>query len=255
MDSTRSSPEKLERYRDFFDLQLRFAEAVAEKTSTPIADAVLRSTNLHRRFGLGDAPADEAPGPAWQEYVRGLKTLATHPQRADWTQTFYARSPEEQSAFPDHVFGCFEFHSGDATDIVRLHFYNRDALGPLSKARATARRRELRNMFAYIRMRFPNAARVEGRSWLYGTEAYRRLFPEDYVRSRIVIENGDRFQGMARWGQFLDREGRVKPELREIFMQNIERLDADRLWEAFPLPSFRAQARIDVFYECYGIAG
>ena len=33
--------EKAERYRDFFDLQLRFAEAVAEKRSMPIAEAAL----------------------------------------------------------------------------------------------------------------------------------------------------------------------------------------------------------------------
>ena len=67
-----------------------------------------------------------------------------------------------------------------------------------------------------------------------------------------MIESGDRFQGMARWGQFLDREGNVKPELKEIFLRNIARLNADTLWEAFPLPSFRVRAPIDVFYECYG---
>ncbi|SDO96042.1 hypothetical protein [Afipia sp. GAS231] len=253
MDSTHGGHEKSERYGDFFDLQLRFAEAVAEKTSTQIADAVLLTTNFHRRFGLGDAPADGAAGPAWQEYARGLEALATHRQRAGWTQAFYSRSPEEQSAFPDHVFGCFEFHASDATDIVRLHFYNRDALGPLSKTRAEARRRELETMFASIRKHFPNAAHVDGRSWLYGTEAYRRLFPESYVRSRVVIESGDRFQGMARWGQFLDREGNVKPELKEMFLRNIARLNPHKLWEAFPLPSFRVSAPIGVFYECYGI--
>lgn len=254
MDSERGGPRKIERYRDFFDLQLRFAEAVAERTSTPIADAVLLTTNFHRRFGLGDVPLDGAACPAWQQYARGLEALATHRQRADWTQAFYARSPEEQSAFPDHVFGCFEFHASDATDIVRLHFYNRDAQGPLSKARANTRQRELENMFATIRKRFPNAARVEGHSWLYGTEAYRRLFPDDYVRSRAVIESGKRFQGMARWGQFLDRESRVKPALKDTFLKNIERLNADRLWEAFPLPSFRVTAPIEVFYENYGVA-
>jgi hypothetical protein len=253
MDSARGGQAKIERYRDFFDLQLRFAQAVAEKTATPIADAVLLTTNFHRRFGLGDAPLDGAPGQSWQEYARRLEGLATHRQRADWTQAFHARSPEEQSAFPDHVFGCFEFHASDATDIVRLHFYNRDAAGPVSKARAEMRRRELESMFANIRKRFPNARYVEGRSWLYGTEAYRRLFPDDYVRSRMVIESGDRFQGMSRWGQFLDREGHVKPALKEMFLRNIQRLNADRLWEAFPLPSFRVRAPIDVFYECYGI--
>jgi hypothetical protein len=254
MDRTSGGHEKLERYRDFFDLQLRFAEAVAEKTSTPIADTVLLSTNFHRRFGLGDAPDDGATGPAWQQYARGLEALTTHQQRADWTQTFYAKAPDERSSFPNHVFGCFSFHAGDATDMVRLHFSNRDALGPLSKARAGARRRELESMFATIRKRFPNAGHVEGRSWLYGTEAYRRLFPEDYVRSRVMIESGDRFQGMSRWGQFLDRDGNVKPALKEMFLRNIARLNPDKLWEAFPLPSFRATAPIDVFYECYGIA-
>jgi hypothetical protein len=254
MDSVRSSQAKTERYRDFFDLQLRFAEAVSGTTSTPIADAVLLTTNLHRRFGLGDAPLDGATCPAWQEYARGLEVLATHRQRTDWTQTFYARSPEEQSAFPDHVFGCFEYHASDATDIVRLHFYNRDALGPLSKARAEVRRRELERMFATIRTRFPNARYVAGTSWLYGTEGYRRLFPENYVRSRVVIESGTRFQGMSRWGQFLDRDGNVRPALKEMFLRNIARLNPDRHWEAFPLPSFRVRAPIDVFYDCYGIA-
>ncbi len=115
------------------------------------------------------------------------------------------------------------------------------------------RRRELGTMFAYIRKRFPNAGYVEGRSWLYGAEAYRRLFPEDYVRSRLVIESGDRFQGMARWGQFLDRDRNVKLPLKQIFLRNIECLDANRLWEAFPLPSFQVRAPIDVFYACYGI--
>lgn len=258
MDSTRGDHGKIERYRDFFDLQLRFAEAVAEKTSTPIADAALLTTNFHRRFGLGDAPADDAPGPAWQQYARGLEALTTHQQRADWTQTFYAKAPDERSAFPNQVFGCFSFHAGDATDIVRLHFNNRDALnrnvlGPLSKPRAEVRRHELENMFAYIKMRFPNACYVEGRSWLYGTEAYRRLFPEDYVGSRVLINSGDRFQGMSRWGQFLDRKGHVEPELKDMFLRNIARLNPDRLWEAFPLPSFRVRAPIGVFYECYGI--
>src|SRR5439155_23745842 len=107
--------------------------------------------------------------------------------------------------FPDHVFGCFYFHAVDESKIVRLHFYNRDPLGPLGKAREDERQRELARMFACVRRRFPHVTGVEGRSWLYGTEAYRRLFPEEYVRSRVAIENDRRFQGMSRWGQFLDR--------------------------------------------------
>ena len=252
MDQGGGGNEKAQRYRDFFDLQLRFAEAVAEETSTPIADAVLRYTNFHRRFGLGDFARD-GPRPPWHDYARELSRLGTHDERADWTQAYYAQAADEQPAFPDQVFGCFEFHADEETGIVRLHFYNRDALGPLSKARMAERRRELESMFVCINRRFPDARHVEGRSWLYGTQAYRRLLPEDYVRSRTVIESGSRFYGMSRWGQFLDREGKVKPPLKEMFLRNIERLDVSRLWEAFPLPSFRVSSPIDAFYECYGI--
>jgi hypothetical protein len=242
--------EKAERFRDFFDLQLRFAEAIAERTETPLAEAVLRYTNFHRRFGLGDVAADE-PNPSWHAYARELPRFASHDARAGWTQAFYAQSPDERLSFPDHLFGCFYFHASNDSAIVRLHFYNRDPLGSLSKARAGERRRELANLFASVRRRFPQVTHVEGRSWLYGTDAYRRLFPDQYVQSRAPMENDRRFQGMARWGQFLDREGGVKPQLKEAFLRNIERLDTSRLWQAFPLPSFRVRAPIDAFYAHY----
>jgi hypothetical protein len=252
MDGIAVMNDKADRFRDFFDLQLRFAETIAERTATPLAEAVLRYTNLHRRFGLGDVTADE-PHPSWHAYARELSRLASHDARAAWTQAFYAQSPDERLSFPDHVFGCFYFHASNDSEILRMHFYNRDPLGPLSKARAEQRRRELESMFAAIRRRFPHLKRVEGRSWLYGTEAYRRLFPDDYVQSRAVMENDRRFQGMARWGQFLDRDGKVKPALKQAFLRNLDQLDTGRLWQAFPLPSFQVSAPIEAFYARYGI--
>jgi len=241
---------KAERYCDFFDLQLRFAEAIAERTSIPIDEAVLLYTNLHRRFGLGDVTA-AGPHPSWQEYARKLGALGSHEARLRWTQTFYAQAPDERPTFPEHVFGCFHLHADHASAIVRLHFYNHDPLGPLSKARTGERRRELVSVFTRVRQLFPHARQVEGRSWLYGTEAYRRLFPDDYVQSRLEIDNDRRFQGMSRWGQFLDRDGNVKPALKQIFLRNMDALDASRLWRAFPLPSFRVSAPIDAFYAHY----
>lgn len=254
MDGIAVMNEKAVRFRDFFDLQLRFAEAIAERTAMPLAEAVLRYTNFHRRFGLGDVAAGE-PHPSWHAYACQLSQLASHDARAGWTQAFYAQSPDERLSFPDHVFGCFYFHASHDSEIVRMHFYNRDPLGPLSKARAEERRRELGAMFACIRRRFPQVTHVEGRSWLYGAEAYRRLFPDPYVLSRAPMENDRRFQGMARWGQFLDRNGNVKPALKAIFLRNIDSLDAGRLWQAFPLPSFRVSAPIDTFYAHYQLEG
>jgi hypothetical protein len=245
---------KIVRYRDYFDLQMHFAEAVAERMSISVADAVLRTTNLHRRMGLGDPP-ESAPGPVWQQYAQQLDRLKTHQQRTEWTQAFYAQASDERPAFPNQVSGCFDFHADEETGIVRIHFYNRDAEGPLRKARMTERRRELEDMFAYVDKYFPAAKTVLGRSWLYGTEAYRRLFPDQYVRSPAIIEGDRRFQGMSRWGQFLDHQGGVKPSLREAFIRNIDRLNTERLWEAFPLPALQVSAPIEVFYHHYGITG
>ena len=45
--------ERAARLRDYFDLQLRFAEAVAVTAALPLADAVAHYTNFYRRFGLG----------------------------------------------------------------------------------------------------------------------------------------------------------------------------------------------------------
>jgi hypothetical protein len=125
---------KAGRYRDFFDLQLRFAEAAAVQTSTPMADAVLLYTNFHRRFGLGDFSRDGL-NPAWNDYAGKLAALDSHEQRAGWTQAFYAQVPEGQPAFSGHIFGCFEFDADEETGIVRPHFYNRDSSGALGKAR------------------------------------------------------------------------------------------------------------------------
>jgi hypothetical protein len=71
------------------------------------------------------------------------------------------------------------------------------------------------------------------------------------MQSRVVMEDGRRIQGMARWGQFLDRDGHVKPALRQVFLGNLEQLNTDRLWQAFPLPSFRVSAPIGLFYSHY----
>jgi hypothetical protein len=254
MDCKVAEIPKIARYRDYFDLQMHFAEAVSGKMSISIADAVLLYTNFHRRMGLGDPP-EGAPGPVWQEYAQKLDGLGKHQQRTEWTQVFYAQAPEEQPAFPNQVFGCFDCHADAGTGIVRIHFYKRDADGPLRQAGMNERRRELEDMFVYLNKHYPAAREVHGRSWLYGTEAYRRLFPQEYVHSPAVIEGDRRFQGMSRWGQFLDHKGGIKPLLKEAFLRNIDRLNIERLWEAFPLPSFRVSAPIEVFHDHYGITG
>jgi hypothetical protein len=38
------------------------------------------------------------------------------------------------------------------------------------------------------------------------------------------------------------------------FLENLKNIGLDRVWKVFPLPTFRAHAPIQAFYDYYGIA-
>jgi hypothetical protein len=245
---------RAERLRDYFDLQLRFAEAVAATAALPLADAVAHYTNFYRRFGFGrwhDAPI----APVWHTYTARLMTLDTHEQRVAWTQAFFVQSPSERLPPGRQQFGCFGCDPPDADGRVRIHFTNHDTdgIGPLSRTKIEQRTHELHGMFTYVQHTYPAAQAVRGGSWLYHLEAYRRLFPPIYGASRVVQEGTEHLQGTSCWGQFLDHHEGVKPALRAQFLAKLTQLNLDRLWEAFPLPTYSTQAPIQAFYEWYQI--
>ena len=80
-----------------------------------------------------------------------------------------------------------------------------------------------------------------------------RLFPPVYGESRMVLTGMVRFPDSSSWGQFLDHYERVKPALRAQFLANLRKLDRHRLWEVFPLPTYRAQAPLQAFSDFYQI--
>src|SRR5918997_6646778 len=148
--STIARAERAERLRDYFDLQLRFAEAVAAIAGLPLSEAVAHCTNFYRRFGLGHWQ-DESVSAAWKTYTDPLMTLETHEQRVAWTQSFFAQSPPESLPLGQQPFGCFSCDPPDADGVLRIHFVNRDndGIGPLSRTKIDTRRRELTAMFTY----------------------------------------------------------------------------------------------------------
>jgi hypothetical protein len=115
------------------------------------------------------------------------------------------------------------------------------------------RKQELRALFTYVKHTHADAHAVLGGSWLYHLDAYRRLFPPVYGESRTVLTGMVRFQGSSSWGQLLDHRERVKPVLRAQFLANLPKLDRHRLWEVFPLPTYRAHAPLQAFYDFYQI--
>lgn len=240
-----------ERLRDYFEVQLLFAEAVADRASYTLSDACLKFTNLHRRFGLGRTDEDALSG-EWLRYAAGLERCASRLGRLDWTVAFFADAPRKESA--TRRFGCFSYELLDPDPVLRIHFSNRDSAGdcgPLTRAKADRRVSELREMFGFIRAHHPNAWTVRGGSWLYNLEAYRRLFPPEYAASTFEPEHV-RLDGTSSWGQLLDFREHVKPAFRQALLANIGNVDIAAPWKAFPMGALGAQGPIEPFYLFYG---
>jgi hypothetical protein len=242
--------EQAERLRGFFEIQLLFAQAIADRTSHSLSDACLEFTNLHRRLGLGRADGGSHSA-EWTRYAAGLDRCASRSDRLEWTVAFFVDVAPKASA--THSFGCFSYEL-QSPDVVRIHFSNRDSAdgcGPLARAKADRRKSELREMFRFIRAHHPSARAVRGSSWLYNLEAYRRLFPPKYAASTFVPERV-RLDGTSSWGQLLDFRGFVKSSVRQDLLDNIGNLDISAPWKAFPMLALGAQGSIEHFYQFYG---
>lgn len=240
---------RAERLGDWFELQLRFAAHMAGRLALPLADCVLRFTNLHRRFGLGDP--DAARSPLWDGFAAGLRPDDLPAQRS-WTQDFFAAAAPEPPSPQQRYFGSFSCEAPDAAGVVRIHFVNRDLDGssPLGRDKIGRRRGELAALFDHLAVNHGQAKYVKGISWLYHLPAYRRLFPTPYGASARPVAWA-RLSGTSSWGQFLRHDETVRPAARDIFLANLATLDPAAPWRSFPLPVLTVQAPIGLFHAFY----
>ena len=105
-------------------------------------------------------------------------------------------------------------------------------------------------MFRQIHEVHPDAEEVWGGSWLYNLEAYRRLFPTEYVAAPTSA--GYETGYLALWGQFVSRNGGVREPAASLFMDCVrQRRDIEACLTCFPYVVLRVRCRIGAFYEFY----
>jgi hypothetical protein len=232
----------------FFDLNFRYAQRISEVSGLSIGDAMLNYTHLYLAFGLGRS--FDPTLPAWVEF---LSRLALSSDPLDWINQTYARlsgglPPPE----PENSFGGFSYAVWEGGR-VRLHFrVVSGSSSPLQRTQMPARLRELRPMFAHLRANVRDVRTVLGGSWLYNIEAYRRLFPAGYLATAAPEEPETQF--IALWGQFLDHNRQVKPDLAARFLDAIARQSTlEGLLNAFPYPVLRLEGPVEEFYKFYGV--
>jgi hypothetical protein len=247
VQSVRDNVGPLMYAKQFFDLQLEFAERVSALSALPFARAVLDYTNFYIRFGFG---RDFDPAHAgWQEYLGGLLGAA---DRSAWTYRFYATrsSPVVPPGFVA-MFGCFSY-ARLSNDRIRLHFHDadRDGRSPLGSDRRDRRVAELAALFADVKHLANDTLRVVGASWLYNIPAYRYLFPESYLATAHPIHG--RFRHMPLWGQFMNRGGEVRENMAREFRERLRRHSGlEGLDQCFPLQVLSLEASVRDFYRFY----
>jgi hypothetical protein len=242
--------------RDFFDLQLHFAETLASRAASPLVQTLTYHTNLHRRFAYGNV-ARQAPAPEFLALAEHLAALPDHAARLDAIVEAFAVRPVLGAPTGAAEFGCFRCEPPDERGHARLHFSNRDTSedrSPLHSSKIERRRAELRALVAWLAQQYPQTQAIDGGSWLYNTRSYRRLFPAEFANSRKPIVGQRMIHGGSTWGQFLDFRGAVKPSLREAFLADLasSRFDPASPWSIFPLPVLKTSAPFDFFRREYG---
>jgi hypothetical protein len=248
---------RAERLGPYFEVQLGLARRMAALTGLALGETTLTFTNFHRRLGFGVHKPGEAPAAGWADYARALETERDPAGQLALSQAVCAASPPERLPLPGQTqFGCFACEAAGDDGAVRLHFNNVDtdeAGGPLASGKIGRRRAELAALIQHVREAFPEAKTIRGKSWLYNLEAYRRLFPAEYGASRTVASGPLRLNGTSSWGQLIDSRERIRPDLRDELLANLDRLDPAAAWLVFPLRVLATEAPIDSFAAEYGL--
>jgi hypothetical protein len=240
----------------FFGVQLEYAAALAARADMPLADAIIWHTNFHRLFAYGNL-AKMPPDPEFAALAVEVAGIAGPAARLDRLIAAYATRPHDPWPPDRFPFGPhFACEAPNEEGVVRIHFRNRvntDSVGPLHASNVARRRAELTEMFGHIAGRWPETKAVNGASWLYNTEGYRRLFPRVFADSRTPLAGPRPIHGLSTWGQFLDFRGHVKPPVVEAFRQNLESLDLAQAWLVFPYQVLKTAAPFEAFRREYGV--
>lgn len=251
--------------KEYFDLQLKFASAVAKKFNKPLSDILLTHTNLHRNFRQA-FPDRRDDNPVWQEYLKRISDKQNDFEAlVDETHRFYLEPHESNILFREMPeFGFFTFdYVPDENDpnraVVEIHTVSgpdkeKNEASPIGEKERPQRLQDLHDLFQFIKdhpKEFPHLRKeVQGGSWLYDPEkkGYRELFPPEYIAS-AQVEKKDLFQGLGSWGQFFDRTGRVNEKVAKQLLDNLEGVtNFEDIYKAFPYKTHTTQAPIEAFY-------
>jgi hypothetical protein len=237
--------------KDYFELQLNFATKVSQITKKKLIDVLLQYTSFYKTFRI-EGWDFKPDNPTWRSFVNEFNESK---DPLTTTYNFYLKQIEfKGEKNKKKLFGCFSYEYDKSKKSVSIHFRNVDSPEPgaLSRERMPTRKRELKEMFREIKDKYPEAKEVWGFSWLYNLEAYKRLFPPQYMQHYKTVTNW--YKSTALWGQFLDSSGQLKQETTDNFADCINTKNTiSELKGCFPLKLLEPWADVKYFYQFYDL--
>lgn len=234
---------------DFFRIQFDFAAYIASVSDMTLDAAIMEFTNIYIRLGFGRD--FDAGNPGWIRFLEGLNG---NPAK-DATYTCEIWHSKAEVLPPDMIAisGCFSC-GYDCGNTARIHFENRTGgkESPLCFSQQEKRRAELRELIRLVLISQPQIEIISGLSWLYNVDAYRRLFPPEYIASSRPVTG--KYRNMPLWGQFLCRNGSIRADKADFFYKQLSLTPTlSNIAMCFPLQPQTVKSAISVFIDFFEI--
>jgi hypothetical protein len=237
--------------KELFTLIVEYAKKRSEILSANLVETIKTNTPIYYLIGNYTWEFKE-DSIYWKEFIKKFH------KEEDLVELIYDMYIRNYKEFSNHKwFGCFRYRfieNEKGEGIVKIHFLNNRTSkeGPLASSQKESRLRELKNMFKDVKDNHPNAKYVEGGSWLYNLEAYKRLFPKEYF---IYMKSSHpKPQRLVIWGQFVNSEWSIKKDIAERFLNRLASAKTQEdLEKVFELVDLFPKSKIDYFYKFYSI--
>ncbi|MBP9670155.1 hypothetical protein KBD75_02035 [Candidatus Woesebacteria bacterium] len=250
---------------EYFEAQVRFASKWATVTQTYLTDSLSEKTALVRRFDdpetfsrIANQNTDE------RQLTRLLYASYETQPSAKYVPKLHPRDATHYGVYGYKYFP--ENKSEDGLNTIKMHVYP-SPRGESSNLTASAYENsvdDLRQMTSYIHDNLPDAQIVVGGSWLYNVPGYRDPFPPEFINNlKRMVPPGIEipgtvpkmsFTGDSLWGQFITRNGFIKPQVFVPFITDVERAkNVTDLLDAFPYKPLHSATPIRHFYEHFKI--
>jgi len=235
--------------KELFSLIIEYAKKRSEITGADLVETIKNHTPIYYLIGNYDWEFKE-DSIYWKEFLERYK------QKENLVELVYDMYKKNYQEFGKHKwFGCFRYRYVEnerGEGIVKIHFLNDRSSkeGPLASSQKENRLKELKKMFEDVKKNYPNAKCVQGGSWLYNLESYKRLFPEEYFVN--MKSTRPKPQMLVIWGQFINSEWGIKKDKAEAFLSKLAKAKTEEeLEQVFELVELFPKCEIKYFYDFY----